>query len=421
VRIAIFHNLMSGGAKRTLMESTRRLAQRHEVDAYTLSCSEHEFADIRPFVGQHRVYPFAPLPLLRSPFGRLNQAVRCGDLVRLGSLARAIARDIDAGAYDVAFVHPCQFEQGSSVLRHLCTPSVYYCQEPRRVLYETMPERPDDDAVSARRRALNRLDPLPAMYQRLLRRVERENTRCASSVLVNSRFMAETVARIYGVAPDVSYHGVDFEQFAPAGRARENFVLSVGSLTPLKGFDFLVRAMAEYRGSRRPALLIASNFQNPPERAYLEGLAGELGVELILRGSVSDAELVDLYNRARCVVYSPIREPFGLVPLEAMACATPVVTVAEGGTSESVVDGRTGRLVPRDAEAFAGAVRELIEDPQRAHALGQNGRAHVLAQWTWDRAVATLEQHLRRAARRTAGDSTPVAALGRGVLDRDGL
>ena len=411
MRIAIFHDLMSGGAKRTLMESTRRLAQRHEIDAYTLSCSEHAFADIRPYVRDHHVYPFEALPLLRSPFGRLNQAVRCADLLRLGSLARRIARDIDAGGYDVVFVHPCQFEQGSSVLRHLRTPSVYYCQEPRRVLYETMPARPYDDAVSARRRLLNRLDPLPAAYQGLLRRTDRENTRRASCVLVNSGFMAQTVSRIYGVTPHVSYHGVDVEQFQPAGRARENFVLSVGSLTPLKGFDFLVHGMAAYSGPDRPALLIASNFQNPPERAYLEALARDLGVELILRGNVSDGELVDLYNRARCVVYSPIREPFGLVPLESMACATPVVTVAEGGTSESVVDGHTGRLVPREARAFAAALRETIGDPQRARVLGENGRAHVLARWTWDRAVATLEGHLQRAARREAGEAAPGPAL----------
>lgn len=413
MKIAVFHNLMSGGAKRTLMESVRRLSQRHEIDAYTLSGAEHAFADIRPFVREHRLYPFEALPLLRSPFGRLNQAVRSADLLRLAGLARRIARDIDAGSYDVVFVHPCQFEQGSSVLRYLRTPSVYYCQEPRRVLYETMPERPYDDAVSARRRLLNRLDPLPAIYQGLLRRADRENTRRASSVLVNSRFMAATVARIYGVAPHVSYHGVDVEQFQPAGRARENFVLSVGSLTPLKGFDFLVRGMAAYAEADRPALLIASNFQNPPERAYLEALARGLGVELILRGSVSDAELVDLYNRARCVVYSPVREPFGLVPLEAMACATPVVTVAEGGTSESVIDGHTGRLVPREARAFAAALRETIRDPQHARVLGENGRAHVLARWTWDRAVATLEGHLERATRGRAGEPAAMAALAR--------
>jgi glycosyltransferase involved in cell wall biosynthesis len=276
-----------------------------------------------------------------------------------------------------------------------------------------MPERPYDDAVSRRRRSLNRLDPLPAIYQRLLRRVDRENTRSASTVLVNSRFMAEAVGRIYGVTPHVSYHGVDVEQFRPSGRERENFVLSVGSLTPLKGFDFLVRGMAQYRGANRPALLVASNFQNPPERAYLEGLARELGVELILRGSVSDAELVDLYTRARAVVYSPIREPFGLVPLEAMACATPVVTVAEGGTSESVIDGETGLLVPRDPAAFADAVRQIVEDPRRARALGESGRAHVLRHWTWDRAVATLEAHLQRAASPQTRESAPVAVLAR--------
>jgi hypothetical protein len=55
----------------------------------------------------------------------------------------------------------------------------------------------------------------------------------------------------------------------------------------------------------------------------------------------------------------------------------------------------------------------VIEDPQHARVLGENGRAHVLAQWTWERAVAALELHLQRAARRNAGDAAPVAALAR--------
>jgi glycosyltransferase involved in cell wall biosynthesis len=365
MRIAIFHNLLSGGAKRTLCEMTRRLAGAHEVDAYAFSCSEQTFADIRPFVGRHHVVPFEPSRLLGSPFGRLNQALRIRDLQRLGRAAREVAARIDAGGYDVAFVHPCQFEQSSSVLRYLKrTPSVYYCQEPLRLLYESMPARPYDDQAVGRRRVLNRLDPLPAIYRRLLRARDRANTRAAGRVLVNSRFMADAVSRIYGVGAVVSYHGVDAGHFHPLALPRRDVVLSVGSLTPLKGFDFLIRAMAEYHGDARPALVIASNFQNPPERDYLTSLARDLGVELELRGLVTDEGLVELYNQARVVAYAPVREPFGLVPLEAMACGTPVVAVTEGGIPESIVDGQTGLLTDRDPARFAAAVERLVDDPR---------------------------------------------------------
>jgi len=400
MRIAVFHNLPSGGAKRTLAEAIGRLATRHQVDVYTLSCAEHAFADIRQAVTSHDVCDFESLPLLRSPWGRANQILRAADLLRLSRVARHIARRIEREKYDVVLAHPCRFEQSPSVLRFLGrTPSAYYCHEPLRLVYEATPRRPYDGDTLLRRRMLNRVDPLPAVYRRLRRRVDRVNLRSASTVLVNSRFTARAVERLYQVEARVSYHGVDTAKFHPIGGGKRHNVLSVGSLTPLKGFDFLVRAMAEYPAAGRPTLVLASNFANPPERDYLQHLARDSGVDLVLAGCVDDAELVSLYNQAKAVVYAPIREPFGLVPLEAMACATPVVAVAEGGIPETVLDGQTGFLTERDPGHFAAAVRRLVDDPALARKLGENGREHVLSHWSWDSAVRSLEAHLDTAVR----------------------
>lgn len=419
MRIAVYHNLQSGGAKRTLREFVRRMAARHELDVFTLSCAEHRFADLRPWASRHEVFPFEPQPLLRSPFGRLNQARRRRDLGRLQRVTAAVARQIDGGRYDAVFVHPCQFEQAPSVLFHLRqSRTVYYCQEPRRSLYETMPPRPYDDEALGRRKILNRLDPLPALYRGRLRSTDRRNTRAAGTVLVNSHFMAAAVRGIYGVPAQVSYLGVDIEQFAPGRGSKRPIVLSVGSLTPLKGFDFLISSLAEYPAGRRPPLVIASNFQNPPERHFLEQLARERGVQLILQGQVSDEELVRLYAEAQVVAYAPVREPFGLVALEAMACGAPVVAVSEGGVTETVVDGTTGLLVPRDTRRFASALQRLMEDPALAQTYGRNGRDHVLTRWTWDLAVASVERHLESGRQPSAivpvhgGPSERQASLG---------
>lgn len=403
MRIAFFHNLSSGGAKRAAAEMAKRLALRHRVDAYALSCSEHDFADLRPHVATHHVLTFAPRRLLQPPFGRLNQAIRCADLVRLNRVARTVAARIDGGGYDVALVHPCQFEQAPGVLRHLQrTRSVYYCQEPRRALYEPMPSRPYDDHHVGRRRFLNRFDPLPTTYRWMLRRRDCTNMRSASSVLVSSRFMADTARRLYDVETEVSPLGVDVDVFRPTGEEKRHLVLSVGSLTPLKAFDFLVEAMAHYPPRRRPVLVIVSNFQNGPERSYIEALAQRRAVDLQLLTNVSDPQLVRLYNEAKVVAYAPRREPFGLVPLEAMACATPVVAVAEGGIPESVVDGETGALVDRDPQRFAAAIQQVVEQPALSCRYGENGRSHVLGHWTWERSVAVLEEHLREGPRHRA-------------------
>ena len=109
MRIALFHNLPSGGAKRAVYEWTRRLAASHEVDVYTLSGADHAFCDIRPLVQEHHVLDFTPHRLFESPWGRLNQLQRWRDLGKLTRLGRCIAREIDAGDYDVVFAHPCHY------------------------------------------------------------------------------------------------------------------------------------------------------------------------------------------------------------------------------------------------------------------------------------------------------------------------
>jgi glycosyltransferase involved in cell wall biosynthesis len=173
----------------------------------------------------------------------------------------------------------------------------------------------------------------------------------------------------------VCYLGSDTELFRPLNFLAKRVVLSVGSLTPLKNFDFIIQALAEIPESSRPPLWIASNFQNLPERAYLETLAARLSVQVKFLGNISDDDLVRLYNTAAVAVYTPLREPFGLVPLEAMACETPVVTIREGGMQETILEGETGFMVGKSATELAEKIIYLLDNPQAANELGKNGRA----------------------------------------------
>jgi len=213
-------------------------------------------------------------------------------------------------------------------------------------------------------------------------------------VLVNSNFNGQAVKRIYGIDCRVSYPGVDIETFNPKMLEKEHIVLSVGSLTPLKGFDFLIQALNCLPAASRPRLVIASNFQNPDEKTYLEALAVEHQVQVEFLSDISDATLVSLYNRARVTLYAPIREPFGLVPLESLACGTPVVAVREGGVQETMIDGQTGFLAERDTKQFADAVQRLLSDPGLAARCGDFGREYVRSHWTWEIATRALESHL---------------------------
>lgn len=402
MHLAVFHDLPAGGAKRSTCELIRRLAARHHVRVYTLSCAEHDFADLRPYVVTHHVFPFHPARLCPSPFGRVNPAVRLVDVARLAVVSRRIVSRIEQDGAQVVFAQPCQFSQSPLLLHYARRlPSVYYCQEPPRVLYETMPARPYPTGA-AWWRGLNRFDPLLHAYRATVQRLDRRNTRAAATVLVASNFMRQTVERLYQVPARVIPHGVDAERFRPSPITKEHLVLSVGSLTPYKGFDFIIEAVARI-SVHRPALTIVANSGMSGEAAYLEQLARHREVHLTMLTGIGDHQLVELYNAAKVTAYAPIREPFGLVALESMACATPVVAVREGGLEETIVHEHTGLLLERDPEQFADALQRLLNDDGLASRYGQAGREHVLRNWTWDRTVGPLEQQLAAWAAASCG------------------
>lgn len=398
MKIAIYHNLPSGGGKRALYEMTRRLAERHTLDVYTLSTSEHDFCNLRPYCRAHEVFPFTPLSLAHSPFGRLNQGIRTLDLLRLYRLQRTVAQQIDNAGYDVVFVHHCRYGQSPSLLQFLKASSIYYCQEPPRLLHEPPVPRPYAD-FSQLQRLGNLFDPLPGLYQRILTRLDRDNVRGATRVLVNSHYSRETLYRVYGIFAFVNYLGVDTELFRPLDMPKAEFVLSVGALNPRKGFDFLIRSLALLDAAQRPPLVIVSNFQDAHERQFLEDLAAENQVSVTFKTLVSDEELVQLYNQARLTLYAPVMEPFGFVPLESIACGTPVVGVREAGVRESVLHNVTGLLTERAPQDFAVAVAELLVDAPRCLDMGQQGRELVEQRWRWEDTAQTLEHHFVAMAR----------------------
>jgi hypothetical protein len=114
MKIALYHNLPSGGGKRALYEMVVRLAAHHEIDAYSLSMADHDFCDIRPYCRRRIVFPFRPLPL-DPPFGRLNQGILRRSAA-FGAHQRQLAAESTEKA-TISSVHNCRIGQSPSLLR----------------------------------------------------------------------------------------------------------------------------------------------------------------------------------------------------------------------------------------------------------------------------------------------------------------
>jgi glycosyltransferase involved in cell wall biosynthesis len=130
-----------------------------------------------------------------------------------------------------------------------------------------------------------------------------------------------------------------------------------------------------------------------PELARLRGIAQEEGVseQTVFTGRRSREVLKFYYSAADVFVTTPWYEPFGITPLEAMACGTPVVGAAVGGIKHSVADGVTGYLVPpNDPDALARRLAELYGNRPLLARFGRNSLQRVQKHFTWERVARSM-------------------------------
>jgi glycosyltransferase involved in cell wall biosynthesis len=235
------------------------------------------------------------------------------------------------------------------------------------------------------------MDPLRIAYHTYAIANEAAGLAASDLVLCNSYFSRESLVRHYGINAKVNYLGVDADMFRPRKKEKQNLVLSVGRLSLLKGHEFCMRSLTCIDEARRPVLGIICGPANPNDKARINSTAVGLGVSIEIYEAITDDQLIDLYNSALVTLVAPVLEPFGLVPLESMACGTPVVAVAEGGIRESVVNGETGILTNRDEREFAEAIERIIGNSDLAREMGAVGREHVIRNWNWDSSIHCLK------------------------------
>jgi D-inositol-3-phosphate glycosyltransferase len=213
--------------------------------------------------------------------------------------------------------------------------------------------------------------------------------------------------------------GVDVDRFRPDGPAESRppgvgRVVAACRLVERKGIGNAISALPDVPGAELHVAggPDAAALDRDPEAQRLCALAAEAGVadRVKLRGRVAREAMPALLRSADAVVCVPWYEPFGIVPVEAMACGVPVVATAVGGQIDSVVHGVTGvHVPPRDPAALAAALRTLLADAEHRAQLGREGRARAQRLYDYERVSASTRElydelvPATRRARRRAG------------------
>ena len=218
-----------------------------------------------------------------------------------------------------------------------------YCYTPMRYLWLS--------TIDTRRRASRMTAPV----ERGLRAWDLASVRWVDEFAAISTVVSRRIRELYGRPSRVIHPPVDTHRYTPGdGGSGGGFALAVSRMVPYKRLDLAIRACHRVG---HPLVVAGAG----PDEPALRATAASLGAAVTFVVDPDDGRLRELYRAADVVVF-PAEEDFGIVPVEAQACGTPVVALSRGGTVDTVIPGTTGILVPeQDEESFAAGIEAVLD------------------------------------------------------------
>lgn len=377
-KVVFLHpDLGIGGAERAVVDAALALKSRgHDVEFLTAHHDpNHCFSETRD--GSFKV-TVAGDWLPRSIFGRFYAVCAYVRMI-FAAIYLVFCSDI---SYDIVFCD--QISACMPILKCSKAKVLFYCHFP--------------DMLLAKRDTL-----LKRIYRAPIDLLEEWTTGMADVILVNSKFTAsvfkETFKSLGKCDPAVLYPIPDFSVFnKPVNEPSEDFLplnkklmfLSINRYERKKNLALAIQAFGQLKDKLSKSegdsihLIMAGGYdervtENKEYYLELRLLCEKLGVsdDVTFLRSVSDTQKRILLQRCDCLLYTPDREHFGIVPIEAMYMKCPVIACNSGGPLETVVDGKTGYLREGLPDQFAEAMKRIVNDPKSAKKLGEAGRKHV--------------------------------------------
>lgn len=259
----------------------------------------------------------------------------------LGLMPRAL-EELDLSAYDL--VISSESGPAKGVIVPPTAKHVSYVHSPMRYIWDHYHAYAEQ------------LGPVGGAYfSRLAHRLRIWDVTTAARVdrfVANSSFVAQRIERYYRREAAVVHPPVDLEAYG-VGRGPRSGYLFVSQLVPYKRADLAIEA---FRGQQATLTVVGEG----SERQKLER---DLPPNVTLLGRVPDNQMAALYQNAKALIF-PAEEDFGIVPVEAMACGTPVLAFGRGGARDTVVDGKTGFFFEAQSVDALRAVLERFEAEQ---------------------------------------------------------
>lgn len=423
-----------GGAEQLVLQlATASHESGHRLNIVTTRCdANHCFAAFKPETGF--LAPVVHVWGRYIPSNILGKGQALCSTVRLMYLAcrMALKTSPDVIVVDV-------LPTALPLLRMTDAAILFYCHFPDKLLIRQQAENGNN------KKTLSLVSALKKLYRWALDSAEERTMRLADKITVNSKFTRQTLLETFPslattenrevgneinstkkekeetnnpsssfdpceslpvLYPALDTTSLNRNKPASGEIHKRNMIVSLNRFERKKNLGLLLEAAfwleKNYQPPKttnrkeadwRPEIVIAGGYdelctENVEHRAELGIQAQPLqdaGWKVSFQHSISDETRANLLRTARAVVYTPDKEHFGIVPLEAMYAGTPVIAVNSGGPTETVRHEETGFLCQPTAESFGRAMATILADPAKAAAMGQAGRDHVHTTFGKDR------------------------------------
>jgi len=382
MRLAIAHPFLytKGGAERVVLKVAQHFNAKVYCSIYHPEATFPEFKNLDVEVIPSKVGPFF------SPFPK-----RARDAAIAGIKFYSLKLD----DYDVVNAQGTPSEW----IRNRNSPVVWYCFSPNREAFDLYNWRMSKRNVFQKALYRSFIEPYRRIEFSLVPKIEH--------ILTLSKVTKARLKKYLKVDSEILYPGVEYEKFHCKDYKKYFFYPS--RIAPEKRFELAIEAFKKFRAKTRDKswkLVIAGALihDRPDHVEYYEKIKKKLGNYGEIKLNLSTEEITELYANCFSVLFTPIDEDFGLIPLEAMSSCKPCIAVNQGGPAEIIKDGENGFLVSEDASKLAAEMaakmKFLAENENITEEMGKKGRRYVEKNFNWNKFFDRFEKVCRSAAKR---------------------